>query len=167
MRNLGPILVILFSVLILGSMFLPYAEGFDGDSNFWVLTSGSDVALAVVCVLALGCALGAVLVKAGVLRTLAAVFGGLACGVIWAFTSNVLSDTDGTKPGFWVLSVLGLLMLISAVVVAVSSPSEAAAPAQTRPASPGGHPAGWYPDPSGGTAQRYYDGTRWTDQFRS
>jgi hypothetical protein len=26
-------------------------------------------------------------------------------------------------------------------------------------------PPGWYPDPSGGPSQRYWDGTRWTDAF--
>jgi membrane protease YdiL (CAAX protease family) len=29
---------------------------------------------------------------------------------------------------------------------------------------PTGAPAGWYPDPSGALAQRYYDGYRWTDR---
>lgn len=24
---------------------------------------------------------------------------------------------------------------------------------------------GWYPDPAGGSGQRYFDGTQWTDQF--
>src|SRR4051794_1446582 len=104
MRNLGPILVILFSVLILGAMFIPYARGFDDDQSFWVLTSGADIALALACVLALGCALGAIAMKVGVLRTLAVLFGGLACGIIWAFSANVLSDTEGTKAGFWVLT---------------------------------------------------------------
>ncbi|MGH9277895.1 MAG: DUF2510 domain-containing protein, partial [Acidimicrobiales bacterium] len=34
-------------------------------------------------------------------------------------------------------------------------------------ASAGGGPAaGWYPDPSGGSGQRYWDGTRWTDDRR-
>jgi host cell surface-exposed lipoprotein/uncharacterized protein DUF2510 len=27
-------------------------------------------------------------------------------------------------------------------------------------------PPGWYPDPSGGPSQRYWDGTRWTDAFQ-
>ena len=27
-----------------------------------------------------------------------------------------------------------------------------------------GQPAGWYPDPSGHSEHRYWDGTRWTDQ---
>lgn len=26
-------------------------------------------------------------------------------------------------------------------------------------------PPGWYPDPNGAPAQRYFDGTRWTDQL--
>ena len=29
--------------------------------------------------------------------------------------------------------------------------------------SGGGTPAGWYPDPSDPTSQRYWDGARWTD----
>jgi len=28
-------------------------------------------------------------------------------------------------------------------------------------------PAGWYPDPGGGPAQRYWDGARWTEQTTS
>ena len=28
-------------------------------------------------------------------------------------------------------------------------------------------PAGWYPDPAGGPAQRYWDGARWTEQTTS
>lgn len=28
-------------------------------------------------------------------------------------------------------------------------------------------PAGWYPDPSGGPQQRYWDGTQWTDQVQA
>ena len=196
MKNIGPILVILFSVLILGAMFIPYARGFDGNQNFWVLTSGADIALALVCVLALGCAIGALLIKVGFLRTLAAVFGGLACGVIWAFTANVLSDTEGTKGGFWILSVLGVLLLLSAIVAAVTSGSEESAaarpapagglagpqapaarpytppaaspsPAAPAPAAKPSHPEGWYRDPAGGNAERYWDGTRWTDQFRT
>ncbi len=27
-------------------------------------------------------------------------------------------------------------------------------------------PPGWYPDPSGGSGQRYWDGTQWTDQHQ-
>ena len=27
-------------------------------------------------------------------------------------------------------------------------------------------PAGWYPDPGGGTQQRYWDGFRWTEHLR-
>ena len=26
-------------------------------------------------------------------------------------------------------------------------------------------PPGWYPDPNGAPAQRYFDGTKWTDQL--
>src|SRR4051812_4500565 len=28
-------------------------------------------------------------------------------------------------------------------------------------------PAGWYPDPKGGGGQRYWDGTRWTEQVQA
>ena len=80
MRIVGPILVIIFSILILGSEFLPYAEGFGGDESFWKLTSGADIALAVACILALGCALGALFITVGPLRALAALFGGLGSG---------------------------------------------------------------------------------------
>lgn len=33
--------------------------------------------------------------------------------------------------------------------------------------SPGGVPAGWYPDPEGKPGQRYWDGANWTDQSRA
>jgi TM2 domain-containing membrane protein YozV len=32
-------------------------------------------------------------------------------------------------------------------------------------ASPPLPPPGWYPDPNGAPAQRYFDGTKWTDQL--
>lgn len=38
-----------------------------------------------------------------------------------------------------------------------------AQPASSMPAPSGGAAAGWYPDPTGAAAQRYWDGTRWTD----
>ena len=38
-----------------------------------------------------------------------------------------------------------------------------AQPASSMPAPSGGAAAGWYPDPTGAAAQRYWDGSRWTD----
>ena len=37
------------------------------------------------------------------------------------------------------------------------------APRTPAPTVPSGPPAGWYDDPDGGTAQRWWDGTRWTE----
>ncbi len=36
-----------------------------------------------------------------------------------------------------------------------------------RPEPPPAAAAGWYPDPAGGAAMRYWDGTRWTDATSS
>jgi TM2 domain-containing membrane protein YozV len=35
----------------------------------------------------------------------------------------------------------------------------------TAPPPPPPPPPGWYPDPNGAPAQRYFDGTKWTDQL--
>ena len=38
-----------------------------------------------------------------------------------------------------------------------------AQPASSMPAPAGGAAAGWYPDPTGAAAQRYWDGSKWTE----
>jgi hypothetical protein len=38
----------------------------------------------------------------------------------------------------------------------------AAAPAPPQPPPPAGPPEGWYPDPQGQAAERWWDGTNWT-----
>jgi hypothetical protein len=35
------------------------------------------------------------------------------------------------------------------------------------PNPPSGPPQGWYPDPSGGSMQRWWDGARWTDHVQA
>jgi len=51
---------------------------------------------------------------------------------------------------------------------ASGAPAPGPAPAPTSSAftdsPPPVPPAGWYPDPAGGPAQRYWDGARWTEQ---
>ena len=44
-----------------------------------------------------------------------------------------------------------------------SAPTEPNLP----PPGPAGGPPGWYPDPSGAQAQRYWDGRQWTASIRS
>ena len=44
----------------------------------------------------------------------------------------------------------------------VSTPTPTPTPTAPAPAPAPTAPAGWYPDPSGAAAQRYFDGTSWT-----
>jgi hypothetical protein len=66
-------------------------------------------------------------------------------------------------------AILGILDLQG--VFASSQPATTSGLAATAhgatPDTPGMAPAGWYPDPSGQAAQRYWDGTAWSEQVAS
>ena len=71
------------------------------------------------------------------------------------------------RPG-GIVGLIGALLVVAAGVIAMffeeASQSGVAAsyPAQ-QPAQP---PRGWYPDPSGSAAERYWDGTTWGNETR-
>jgi hypothetical protein len=53
---------------------------------------------------------------------------------------------------------------VQPTVVMAAAPTQAPAPVgAAQPAAPQGPPPGWYLDPDGGSLQRWWDGTRWTE----
>lgn len=64
---------------------------------------------------------------------------------------------------FWSVPLLGFAALVVGIV-SLAKRSSATRPSWP-PASP--LPAGWYPDPTGRTPERWWDGERWTADVRS
>ena len=113
--------------------------------------------------------------------------GFIAVGVSVAMLAEFGDDLDASF-GIY-LSVAGAVVLalgaaiatpgkqaVAAPTVGPGAPPRGAAPtgsgggplasaqqAASMPAPSGGAAAGWYPDPTGAAAQRYWDGSSWTD----
>ena len=70
------------------------------------------------------------------------------------------------RPGA-IIGLVGALIVIAAGVVELfASATAPAAATLTQPVSPLQPPPGWYPDPSGSAAERYWDGTAWSNEIR-
>lgn len=60
--------------------------------------------------------------------------------------------------------LLSPLIIAAVVIVVVTSRNRSSPPSPPWPTSSPGTAAGWYPDPSGRFAQRYWDGAAWTEK---
>lgn len=90
-----------------------------------------------------------------------------------ARTSEAAYRATGREKITWVLVVVLVGVIGTLIwwfgprreVLAADRAGGWSGPAGSVPAPPSGPPAGWYPNPSGETAQRYWDGHRWTEHL--
>jgi hypothetical protein len=108
----------------------------------------------------------------------AAVAGGGVVGLVGA----LIGDAPDTKTSAMSLIVAGIVVALLLIFVeqqrvaraapSARLPADGPPPAspwvstydESRPTHPPAQDAGWYPDPAGRYAHRWWDGTRWTDQ---
>ncbi|MEX2197051.1 MAG: DUF2510 domain-containing protein [Thermoleophilaceae bacterium] len=177
----GPVLAIVGGAVLLISLFIAwFSELACGQDSCSALKTFSvvDIALLVVVVLAVAAGIAGLLGAFRVPGVLVAAAGMLATGMVFAFLVE-FGDDLSTRFGIY-LGLLASLAIAAGGTLMAMAPAAAApapgpaaagppgAPAGLQGASPAaaaqpGTPAGWYPDPSGGGGQRYWDGTSWTE----
>jgi hypothetical protein len=165
---IGRILLVTASALGLLAMFLPWAGGGDNSSeNAWQALRGGDIIVCVLGLTALGLGIALFFANRVALRAAATIASWLVAAVVLSTAAVIFTG----KVGIYLDAVLWIAAGVGATLVLLAVPATAGAGVATaRPAtgstSPATTPAGWYPDPSGAAAQRYWSGTAWTDQVR-
>jgi hypothetical protein len=85
------------------------------------------------------------------------------------FLSGIVETTSQAGAGVYLMGVGGVLLCVGGglclwtefrALPATPRPQRAAGPVSAAP------PAGWYADPSGTAAQRYWDGSAWTEHVQ-
>jgi hypothetical protein len=107
-------------------------------------------------------------------RVLTGALIGALPGVLIMVVPLLLSEmglitSDQSQIGFIGFPLAPLGLVVGLAIGASTTGRHSSGVTPTDPSVPSGStPAGWYPDPSGteGT-ERYWDGTRWTDQIRA
>lgn len=153
---------------------------FEFGSSLWSLSAGNAALLTLVMLAAVGFSIVSIFVDRPVF-----VAGQLALS-FYAFgeTLEVGRNFDGLQVGYW-LTMIGALVMITGACLLVAAiwdrqrwrpttgfvgdrATRFTSQAAGRPAPPTGYEpaAGWYPDPSGHGAERYWSGSGWTEQVR-
>ena len=189
MRLAVPITAALGAILVVVSNFVPLygAEGFDFvvfeddtvDRAQWFF--GFEPVF--VALAALGAGIAGAFSGARVLSGILLALGGQTIALFFSYAGWASASDDTTLSvglGSWLgllgggaILAAGLMHWLSgpetasdAVARDTARPAPAAAapsPAPPPPAAPSSPPAGWYPDPLGGSGRRYWDGSRWTE----
>src|ERR671919_63495 len=122
MRRLGLVVIIAGAAATVGAMFLTRfslarVPGYQS-LNTWEAFHGLDIAMAVVCAIAAGLAVAALLSHRGVLARLAGIAGALLFGLTFAVVPDAIDDPEYTRAGLWVVAGTGAIGLVGAVLVA-------------------------------------------------
>jgi hypothetical protein len=177
-RTAGRLMILLGLLLALVWMFTPLPGA--GDRSLWEFASRFDVLMAAAVVAAGAVALRAFLVERP--DPLDRALGVIAGAVAAALTLLAL-ELQWSDPLLVQLAcIAALLMLAGAALLALSEEAADRLAASLRGSRPMGRPAvrrrelttpagapvpaGWYPDPSGAYATRYWDGHAWTEHVQ-
>ena len=122
MQRLGFVFIIAGAVATIAAMFLPYA-GFAGVTlNWWESSGGGDIALLISCVGAASLGLMALATGRRRFQSLAGVGAAVVFGLASLAVFEVVSDTEGTRAGLWIVGGTGAVALAGALLVAISEP---------------------------------------------
>ncbi len=106
-------------------------------------------------------AVAALVARAVAADAIAVVLGLLLAGYVANTVILSLYFVRSLNNGLGLLLAGGLVLIAGAVAGIVGLVRVQTPRAQVQAATTGVAPAGWYPDPSGGVGQRYWDGIAW------
>lgn len=158
------------TVILGGAVFIASLAGlhYIGGESFWQIAkqvgghslSREAIVLTAIAALAIVAALFAGADRGPITGALAT---GLSMMLLGQWFSAGLESYSGYENGYWICAAAAAVMSIGGLLgLAAAADRPARAALDAGPA--GGAPAaGWYPDPSNPSLQRYWSGTAWTE----
>jgi hypothetical protein len=158
-------------VVLFVSLFLPWGV-FGGSENAFQLFERDQYFLLAVALIVVAGAIGDMFSSWRGFVALAGLFGATALGGLFF---EMLAFKFSHLPVGWWIGLFSSAAAGAAGTLAVLDLASGAEPVVSAPTGPGGVQAsapgqampGWYPDPWGAAAKRYWSGTNWTDQTSS
>lgn len=158
-------------VVLFISLFLPWGVFGEAGNAFQIFERDQYFLLAMAIVVVAGAILDMFSSWRGFVA-LAALLGAAALGGI--FFEMLALKFSHLSVGWWIglfssgaAGAAGVLAILDLTTQAEPMLSAPAGPGAAQASAPGQAAAGWYPDPWGAAAHRYWSGTSWTDQTSS